>query len=169
MKINLSQQIAEIDREIAMRKGRGYLVSMVNLYHDTMPKSMDAITWPSTPISLRDIAAGDTDALLDGLIEAGFMLLGTPEDVCEQIARWGDVGMDQLVFGLPIEGMHHDEILATLELFGDKVIPEFDKDRTHSTDYYRAQAKPKFGTFSQPLPDIEWPTVIPVSALAPLA
>ncbi len=156
-------------REIALRKGRGYLVSMVNLYHDTMPKSMDAITWPSTPISLRDIAAGDTDALLDGLIEAGFMLLGTPEDVSEQIARWGDVGMDQLVFGLPIEGMYHDEILATLELFGDKVIPEFDKDRTHSTDYYRAQAKPKHGTFAKPLPDIEWPTVIPVSALAPLA
>ena len=155
-------------REIALRKGRGYLVSMVNLYHDTMPKSMDGITWPSTPIALRDIAAGDTDALLEGLIEAGFMLLGTPEDVCEQIARWGNVGMDQLVFGLPIEGMHEEEIYACLELFGDQVIPEFDKDRTHSTDYYRAQAQPKFGTFSKPLPDIEWPTVLPVSALAPL-
>jgi alkanesulfonate monooxygenase SsuD/methylene tetrahydromethanopterin reductase-like flavin-dependent oxidoreductase (luciferase family) len=156
-------------REIALRKGRGYLVSMVNLYHDTMPKSMDGITWPNTPLSLRDVAAGDTDALLDGLIDAGFMLLGTPEDVSEQIARWGDVGMDQLVFGLPIEGMYHEEILATLELFGDNVIPEFDKDRTHSTDYYRAEAKPKFGTFAKPLPDVEWPTVIPVSALAPLA
>jgi hypothetical protein len=88
--------------------------------------------------------------------------------VSEQIAAWGDVGMDQLVFGLPIEGMYHEEILACLELFGDKVIPEFDKDRTHSTDYYRAQAKPKFGTFAHPLPDVEWPTVIPVSALAPL-
>ena len=156
-------------REIALRKGRGYLVSMVNLYHDTMPKSQDAITWPSTPLSLRDVAAGDTDALLDGLIEAGYMLLGTPEDVSEQIANWGDVGMDQLVFGLPIEGMHHEEVLACLELFGDKVIPEFDKDRTHSTDYYRAQAKPKFGPFSKPLPEnVEWPTVIPESAMLPL-
>jgi len=26
---------------MAFRKGRGYLVSMVNLYHDTMPKSME--------------------------------------------------------------------------------------------------------------------------------
>ena len=72
------------------------------------------------------------------------------EHVCEQIAAWGDVGMDQLAFGLPIEGMHHEEILATLELFGDKVIPEFDKDRKHSTDYYREQAVPKFGRFSNP-------------------
>jgi alkanesulfonate monooxygenase SsuD/methylene tetrahydromethanopterin reductase-like flavin-dependent oxidoreductase (luciferase family) len=42
-------------REIALRKGRGYLVSMVNLYHDTMPKSTDAITWPSKPVSLYDM------------------------------------------------------------------------------------------------------------------
>ena len=157
-------------REVALRKGRGYLVSMVNLYHDTMPKSEDAITWPSTPLNLRDISGGDDDALLDGLIDAGYMLLGTPDEVAEQIKNWGDVGMDQLVFGLPIEGMHHDEVLECLELFGDKVIPEFDTDRKHSTDYYRETAKPKFGTFSHPLPEnVEWPTVIPESALKPLA
>ena len=62
-------------REIALRKGRGYLVTMVNLYHDTMPKSQDAITWPSAPLSLRDVAAGDEEALLDGLIEGGYMLV----------------------------------------------------------------------------------------------
>ena len=98
------------------------------------------------------------------------MLCGTPDEVSEQIASWGDVGMDQLVFGLPIEGMHHEEVLACLELFGDKVIPEFDPDRTHSTDRYRATAKPKFPRV-QPArcpSDVEWPTVIPESALAPL-
>ena len=60
-------------------------------------------------------------------------------------------------------------MLEVLELFGDKVIPEFDTDRKHSTDYYREQAVPKYGRFSRPLPDIEWPTVIPESALKPLA
>jgi hypothetical protein len=141
---------------------------MVNLYHDTMPKSQDAITWPNTPMSLRDLAAGDEEGLLDGLIAGGYMLCGTPDEVAEQITAWGDVGMDQLVFGLPIEGMFHEEILACLELFGDKVIPEFDRDRTHSTDRYRATAQPKYGRITQPLPDVEWPTVIPESALAQL-
>jgi alkanesulfonate monooxygenase SsuD/methylene tetrahydromethanopterin reductase-like flavin-dependent oxidoreductase (luciferase family) len=157
-------------REIALRRGRGYLVTMVNLYHDTMPKSEDAITWPNTPVSLREMAGDDAEALLDGIIEAGYMLCGTPDEVAEQFERWGEVGMDQLVFGLPIEGMHHDEVLECLELVGDKVIPEFDKDKTHSTDRYRATAKPKFGTFSHPLPDdVEWPTVIPESALKQLS
>ena len=86
-----------------------------------------------------------------------------------QIAAWGDVGMDQLCFGLPIEGLHHEEILATLELFGDKVIPEFDKDRKHSTDYYRELAQPKYPKFAKPLPEgVEWPTVLPESALIQL-
>lgn len=155
-------------REAALRKGRGYLVSMVNLYHDTMPKSQDAITWPDPPISIRDMAGDDPEAMLDGLIEAGYMLCGNPDEVAEQITRWGDVGMDQLVFGLPIEGLHHDEVLEVLELFGDKVIPEFDSDRRHSTDYYREQAKPKYGAFSHPLPDANWPKVLPVSALKQL-
>ena len=155
-------------RAIALRKGRGYLVTMVNLYHDTMPKSQDAITWPSAPLSLRDLAAGDEEAVLDSIIDGGLMLCGTPDEVSEQIARWGDVGMDQLVFGMPIEGMHKEEVLACLELFGDKVIPEFDSDRTHSTDRYRATAQPKFPRFNYPLPDAEWPTVIPESALVQL-
>jgi hypothetical protein len=113
--------------------------------------------------------AVNADELLDGIIDGGFMLCGSPDDVSEQIANWGDVGMDQLCFGLPIEGLHHEEILATLELFGDKVIPEFDKDRKHSTDYYREQAQPKFPKFNKPLPEgVNWPTVLPESALIPL-
>ena len=94
----------------------------------------------------------DGEELLDNLIEGGYMLVGTPDEVCEQIAAWGDVGMDQLAFGLPIEGLHHEEILATLELFGDKVIPEFDKDRKHSTDYYRETAAAEVRRLLQAVP-----------------
>ena len=52
----------------------------------------------------------------------------------------------------------------------DKVIPEFDKDRKHSTDYYRETAVPKYGAFSKPFPeDVEWPTLLPAGALKPLS
>jgi hypothetical protein len=111
----------------------------------------------------------DSDELLDGLIAGGYMLCGSPDDVAEQIAAWGDVGMDQLAFGLPIEGLHHEEILACLELFGDKVIPEFDRDRTHSTDRFRATSQPKYGMLSGELPNFDMPSVLPESALKQLA
>jgi hypothetical protein len=63
------------------------------------------------------------------------------------------------------QDLHPDEILELLEVFGDQVIPEHDLDRTHSTDRYRATAVPKYETFAQPLPDITWPTVLPVTAM----
>jgi alkanesulfonate monooxygenase SsuD/methylene tetrahydromethanopterin reductase-like flavin-dependent oxidoreductase (luciferase family) len=149
-------------REIAMSPGRGYLVTMVNLYHDTMPKSPDAVVWPNPPIGIRD------EEMLDHLIAGGYLLCGTPEEVCEQVARYQEVGCDQVVFGLPGEGFEHEEVLEMLELFGDKVIPEFDPDPVHSTDRYRATARRKYPEFSRPVPDVKV-QVIPTSALKPLA
>ena len=152
-------------RKLALERVNTYLVTMVNLYHDTMPKSPDAITWPSPPIRLMDMVGdGDPDELLDQLIAGGFMMVGNPEEVSEQLEAYKSVGCDQLVFGLP-QDLHHDEIIELLELFGDKVIPDHDPDRMHSTDRYRATAKAKYERFSKPLPDIEWPTVVPVTAM----
>ena len=153
-------------REIAKAKGRGYLVTMVNLYHDTMPKSPDAITWPDAPISST---LEWTDEILDAVIEGGFMLCGNPEEVCEQVAAYQSVGCDQVVFGLPIEGMHHHEVEEMLEVFGDQVIPEYDKDPVHSTTRMRETAQPKYQPFNHPLPDeASQVTIIPDTALLPL-
>jgi hypothetical protein len=93
------------------------------------------------------------------------MMVGNPEEVSQQLENYKQVGCDQLVFGLP-QDLHHDEILELLELFGDKVIPEHDKDRLHSADRYRATAVPKYDMFSKPLPDVDWPTALPVTATA---
>ena len=146
-----------------MSAGRGYLVSMVNLYHDTMPKSPDARVWPTPRLRMpRD------DEILDQLIAGGYLLCGTPDEVCEQVARYQDVGCDQLVFGLPGEGLTHDEVLEVIELFGDKVIPEFDLDPEHSTARARrAAGPPKHPRFAHPVPDVHV-EVIPEHALLPL-
>ena len=149
-------------REIAMTAGRGYLVTMVNLYHDTMPKSPDARTWPQSPVALEW-----TDEILDMLIDGGYMLCGTPEEVCEQVVRYQEVGCDQVVFGMPGEGIEHDEILEMIELFGDVVIPEFDKDPVHSTTRYREAAVRKFPEFANPVPDVTV-DILPTTALKPL-
>jgi len=150
-------------RDIAKSAGRGYLYSMVCLYHDTMPHREGTPRWPEPPISVTD------DATLDWLIEAGYLLCGTPEEVNEQIARYQDVGCDQLVFGLPNEGFEHEEIIECIELFGNKVIPEYDTDPVHSTTHFRDTARRKYPDFEFPLPeDLIRVEVIPGSALLPL-
>lgn len=146
-------------REIAKTRGRGYLYSLVCLYHDTMPKPEYAPVWPQPPLE-----PPATDEMLDELIEGGWLLCGTPDEVCEQVAKYQTVGCDQLVFGLPNDGMAHEDVLEMLELFGTKVIPEFDKDPLHSTTHYRRTAKRKYPEVTGTVPDITV-EVLPSNAL----
>ncbi len=153
-------------RDLALDRMGSYVVTMVNLYHDTMPKNPGASTWPSPPVPLRlrDIAGNDPDAFLDAMIAEGYMMVGTPDEVSEQLESYKQVGCDQLCIAFP-QDLHPDENFEILELFGDHVIPQHDGDRVHSTDRYRATAQPKYGPFSKPLPDVEWPSDLPVTAM----
>jgi alkanesulfonate monooxygenase SsuD/methylene tetrahydromethanopterin reductase-like flavin-dependent oxidoreductase (luciferase family) len=116
-------------RQIATRPNRGYLYSLVCLYHDTFPKPDWAPVWPEPPIQLDR-------AMVDFAVEAGGLLCGTPEDVCEQLQAYADTGVDQVAFGVPND-LSHEEAMECIELFGTKVIPEFDRDPAHSTTRYR--------------------------------
>jgi alkanesulfonate monooxygenase SsuD/methylene tetrahydromethanopterin reductase-like flavin-dependent oxidoreductase (luciferase family) len=136
-------------REIAKTRGRGYLYSLVCLYHDTMPKPDYAPVWPAPPL---DPPA--TDEELDELIAAGWLLCGTPDEVAEQVDKYQTVGCDQVVFGLPNDGMPHDEVLEMIELFGTKVIPHYDTDPVHSTTHYRKTATRRYPDFTEPVPDL---------------
>ncbi len=68
------------------------------------------------------------------------------------------------MFGLPNDGMAHEDVLEMLELFGTKVIPEFDKDPVHSTTHYRKTAKRKYPEVAGSVPDISV-EVLPSNAL----
>ena len=72
------------------------------------------------------------------------------------------------MFGFPARDSSTTRSSRCIELFGDKVIPEFDTDPVHSTTRYRQAAAPKYPDFAHPVPDIDV-TVIPESALLPLA
>ena len=150
-------------REVAKRSGRGYLYSLVCLYHDTIPKPDYAPTWPEPPY-----APPATDEELDRLIAEGWLLCGTPDEVCEQVEKYQSVGTDQLVFGLPSDGLEVEEVHEMLELFGTKVIPEYDRDPVHSTTRYRQTARPKYAAINGPVPDITV-EVLPTNAKISLA
>jgi alkanesulfonate monooxygenase SsuD/methylene tetrahydromethanopterin reductase-like flavin-dependent oxidoreductase (luciferase family) len=119
-------------REIATRPNRGYLYSLVCLYHDTIPKPDWAPVWPQPPVQL-------SPDMVEGAIESGSLLCGTPDEVCEQLKLYEATGVDQLSFGFPND-LSHDEAEEVIELFGTKVIPEFDSDPVHSTTRYRDAA-----------------------------
>jgi hypothetical protein len=134
-------------RAITTRDPGAYLYSLVCLYHDTFPKPEGVPTWPEPPLRMLP-------EFLDDAIAIGAVLCGTPEEVCEQLVVYEQTGVDQLVFGFPND-LSVEESLECLETFGQRVIPEFDRDPTPSTDRYRATARPKFTAYAAEPPPIE--------------
>lgn len=132
-------------REIALRDNRGYLYSLVCLYHDTFPKPEGAPTWPEPPIHMQP-------EFLDPAIDGGMLLCGNPDEVCAQLKAYEATGVDQVVFGFPND-LEYDEAIECIETFGQKVIPEYDKDPVHSTTRYRQKAvKPSLDYPVPPMP-----------------
>jgi len=94
------------------------------------------------------------EGMLDYLIDNGWMLCGDPDEVSQQVEKYQTVGCDQLVFGLPSDSLMEDEVHEMIEVFGTKVIPQFDLDPVHSTTRYRETAKKKYQAINFPIPDI---------------
>jgi alkanesulfonate monooxygenase SsuD/methylene tetrahydromethanopterin reductase-like flavin-dependent oxidoreductase (luciferase family) len=122
-------------REAAMRPDRGYLFSLVCLYHDTFPKPPGAPVWPESPIAL-------SAEMVESAIGAGALLCGTPDEVCEQLRHYERTGVDQLVFGFP-NNLSGEEARECIELFGKEVIPQYDKDPVHRTTRFRQSVLPR--------------------------
>jgi len=131
-----------VARGQATRSGNGYLPSLVSLYHDTMPARAGMSRWPATPMRL-------TEDSLDPLIAGGYLLCGSPSEICEQLQPFVDYGVDQVCFGIPGDATSYDEATEIIETFGREVIPEFDRDPVISTDRYRAAATAKFPVFNR--------------------
>ncbi|HEX4433014.1 MAG TPA: LLM class flavin-dependent oxidoreductase [Frankiaceae bacterium] len=108
-----------------------YLVSNVFRYHDTFPHPEHVPAWP-------DRIPEPTLADVPSYLEAGALLLGTPDDALQQAKKWESIGVDQLVFGVgpaPIE-----ETVRTIELLGKYVIPKIDTEPEHRTTAFRRAA-----------------------------
>jgi alkanesulfonate monooxygenase SsuD/methylene tetrahydromethanopterin reductase-like flavin-dependent oxidoreductase (luciferase family) len=116
-------------RRAACDMGVSYLQSQVFYYHDTMPKAPGIPVWPEPfpEPTLEDI---------EFRINEGYLLCGDPDEVVEQVARYQDLGIDQLVFGMPLD-LPHEQAMETIRLFGEHVIPKFDTSPEFRSDGFR--------------------------------
>ena len=122
------------DRETAFRNAVGsampYLQTNVYRYHDTFPHPDWVPPWPAV---LPDF----TREQVEDMASVG-LVCGTPDEALEQCRRWEAAGADQLVFGSGMQ--EHDQMLETIRLIGEHVIPKIDKDPVHRTTRQREAA-----------------------------
>ncbi|MGZ8763981.1 MAG: LLM class flavin-dependent oxidoreductase, partial [Acidimicrobiia bacterium] len=125
-------------RELLTRSGNGRQQSLVFHYLDTFPKPKWVPEWPTeiADPTLEQVEAG---------WKIGASIVGDPDDCEEALRKWEDIGVDQMIMGPSGSVYPHDLLEKTVKLFGDEVIPRFDKDPEHSTSRYRREAAARLG------------------------
>jgi alkanesulfonate monooxygenase SsuD/methylene tetrahydromethanopterin reductase-like flavin-dependent oxidoreductase (luciferase family) len=86
---------------------------------------------PLNPV--RFATAGGVDAVVSKfrsrsnqqLIEDGMAIGGNPDTVSRVVEKWAKAGMDQMIFLLQAGRITHDQVMRSIELIGEKVIPRF--------------------------------------------
>lgn len=82
---------------------------------------------------VRFATAGGVEAVVskfrsrsnDQLIEDGMAIGGNPDTVCRVVEKWAEAGMDQMIFLLQAGRITHDQVMRSIDLIGEKVIPRF--------------------------------------------
>jgi alkanesulfonate monooxygenase SsuD/methylene tetrahydromethanopterin reductase-like flavin-dependent oxidoreductase (luciferase family) len=72
-------------------------------------------------------------------IRDGYILCGDPDEVVDQMKDVEGIGVDQIVFGLPI-AMRIEDAIESIRLFGERVLPKFDQDPIHRSTRFREAA-----------------------------
>ena len=125
-------------RDLMTHSGNGRQQTLVFHYLDTFPKPPFVPEWPTEipDPTLEDIDRG---------LSTGAAMVGTPDECAAGVQKWVDVGVDQLIMGPSGSMFPHELLVETVTLFGEEVIPRFDKDPEHSTSRYRREAATRLG------------------------
>jgi len=116
--------------DAALAPHNTYLSSNVYRYHDTFPHPERIPVWP-------ELIPDMTAEVLEMGVAAG-MVCGDPDDALAACRRWEAAGADQLVFGVGTATT--PQMLETIRLLGEHVIPKLDTDPVHRTTRFRQAA-----------------------------
>ncbi|MFC4941880.1 LLM class flavin-dependent oxidoreductase [Pseudonocardia sp. GCM10023141] len=61
----------------------------------------------------------------DHLLENGTILCGSPDTIAPVVQRYMDAGATQVILGTQLGRIAHEDVLASLRLFGAEVLPQF--------------------------------------------
>jgi len=83
--------------------------------------------------NVRFATAGGKEAVVakfrartnDQLLADGMAIGGNPDSICRQVEQWAEAGLDQMIFVLQAGNTTHEQVLRSIDLIGEKVIPKF--------------------------------------------
>lgn len=61
----------------------------------------------------------------DELVDNGMAICGNPDTVCRIVEKWQSTGIDQMVFFIQAGTTPHEQVMKSIKLIGEQVIPRF--------------------------------------------
>ena len=86
-------------------------------------RSRDTSTTASSP-TIPEFVARFLRPLEDAMNDE-YSLIGTPDKVAEGVQAYVDIGADQIICLIQAGRIPHEDIMASLRLFGEEVMPRF--------------------------------------------
>ncbi|MGQ0432176.1 MAG: LLM class flavin-dependent oxidoreductase [Microthrixaceae bacterium] len=125
-------------RDWMTRSRNGRQQSLVFKYLDTFPKPPGIPEWPEEipDPTLEQLAIGR---------QKGASIVGTPDDCAEVLEKWQAIGVDQLIMGPTGSAWPYELVEESVELLGNKVIPQFDTDPEARAARFRREAGERLG------------------------
>ena len=106
------------------RVGRAVGCAAARFYYGDNDAALNHVRFGSSEgvarIKSRMAALGD-----DAMLDAGMAIGGNADSVCRQVERWAEIGIDQMIFMFQIGRTTHEQVMRSIEIVGEQVIPRF--------------------------------------------
>lgn len=100
--------------------------SIVGVLYAEMGKTSSDYSYMEEVVEQVRDKLQDLDYLVE---ESAEVIAGDPNDCVRQIKRFADLGADEIILG--IDGLPHDQLMQSIRLFGQYVIPHFKSIRAY--------------------------------------
>jgi alkanesulfonate monooxygenase SsuD/methylene tetrahydromethanopterin reductase-like flavin-dependent oxidoreductase (luciferase family) len=110
------------------RVGRDVACAAARWYNGDNDAILNRVRF-GTAGGLEKVVAKFRSRTNDELLEDGMAIGGNPDTVSRIVEKWRAAGVDQMIFVLQAGHTTHDQVMRSIELIGEKVIPRFTETR----------------------------------------
>jgi alkanesulfonate monooxygenase SsuD/methylene tetrahydromethanopterin reductase-like flavin-dependent oxidoreductase (luciferase family) len=107
------------------RRGRELVCAAARWYYGDNEAEVNRYRFGSAKEGGKQIADKIAKRSNDELIEDAMAIGGNADTVCRQIEKWAAAGVDQFIFMLQAGHLTHEQVMRSIEIIGEKVIPRF--------------------------------------------
>ncbi len=106
------------------RMGRDIACAAARWYNGDNDAELNHVRF-ATAGGLEAVRAKFRSRSNDELIADGMAIGGNPDTVCRAVEQWAEAGLDQMIFVLQAGRTTHEQVMQSIALIGEQVIPRF--------------------------------------------